>query len=259
MLEQESLDYLRHQVAPSDGLDHALQSDEQLQAINEKLAAMTATERIAFALECLPGNHVLSSSFGAQAAVSLHLATNIAPNLPVILIDTGYLFSETYQFIEQLREQLRLNLKVYQSPQSPAWMEAMHGKLWEKGLLGIEQYNQLRKVEPMQRALDELGAQTWIAGLRRGQASTRAQIDFLALQNQRWKFHPIADWTDRDIWAYLQRHQLDYHPLWHQNYVSIGDVHTSAVLAVDAASAEDTRFFGLKRECGLHEHWSGKR
>ena len=78
-----------------------------------------------------------------------------------------------------------------------AWMEARLGKLWEGGLEGIERYNRMRKVEPMQRALDELGVRTWIAGLRRSQSRSRAAIDFLQLRDGRWKLHPIADWSDR--------------------------------------------------------------
>ena len=103
----------------------------------------------------------------------------------------------------------------------------------------------------MQRALDELGVRTWIAGLRRSQSRTRAGIDFIELRDGRWKLHPLADWSDRDVWNYLQQHDLPYHPLWDKGYVSIGDVHTTRRLEA-GMSEEDTRFFGLKRECGLH-------
>ena len=106
----------------------------------------------------------------------------------------------------------------------------------------------------MQRALRELDVRTWIAGLRRGQSSSRANIDFVELRDGRWKVHPIADWTDRDVWTYLQAHDLPYHPLWHEGYVSIGDVHTTRRLE-DGMSPEDTRFFGLKRECGPNADW----
>src|SRR5690606_21577907 len=109
----------------------------------------------------------------------------------------------------------------------------------------------LRKVEPMQRALKELGVATWIAGLRRSQSRSRAKIDFLERKDGRWKLHPIADWTDRDVGQYLTRHALPYHPLWDKGYVSIGDVHTTRPLTADIG-VEETRFFGLKRECGLH-------
>jgi phosphoadenosine phosphosulfate reductase len=168
-----------------------------------------------------------------------------------VLIDTGYLFPETYRFIDELTKRLGLNLKVYRPTIGAAWMEARLGRLWEQGLDGIEQYNRLRKVEPMQRALAELSARTWVAGLRRSQASTREGIQFLELRDGRWKFHPIADWSDRDVWKYLQLYRLPYHPLWEQGYVSIGDVHTTRPWQ-PGMREEDTRFFGLKRECGLH-------
>ena len=92
---------------------------------------------------------------------------------------------------------------------------------------------------------------TWFAGLRRDQAETRRRIRPLEWRDGRWKVHPIFDWSDRQIFDYLRRHDLPYHPLWHEGYVSIGDWHTTRTLA-EAGDAEATRFFGLKRECGLH-------
>lgn len=229
----------------------AAESPQALAQLNQWLGQRSAAERVAWALENTAGTHALSSSFGAQAAVCLHLATQQQPDMPVILIDTGYLFPETYRFVDQLSERLHLNLKVYRPQIGIAWMEARLGKLWEDGVDGIERYNRMRKVEPMQRALNELGVRTWIAGLRRSQARTRANIDYLELRDGRWKLHPIADWSDREVWQYLQEHDLPYHPLWHQGYVSIGDIHTTRPLQA-GMNEEDTRFFGLKRECGLH-------
>jgi phosphoadenosine phosphosulfate reductase len=154
--------------------------------------------------------------------------------------------------VDQLVDRLKLNLKVYRPAMSPAWMEARHGRLWEQGEPGIKRYNELRKVEPMQRALAELGAAGWFSGLRRVQSRSREQIPFVQRRNGRWKFHPVADWRDRDVGQYLAQHGLPYHPLWEQGYVSIGDVHTTRPWA-PGMDAEDTRFFGLHRECGLHE------
>lgn len=233
----------------------AAESPRARAELNAWLGRLPAQERIAWALENLSGGHALSSSFGAQAAVSLHMATREAPGLPVLLIDTGYLFPETYRFVDELTQRLSLNLKVYRPQIGIAWMEARLGRLWEQGVEGITRYNRLRKIEPMQRALDELGVRCWIAGLRRGQSRSRAGLDFLELRDGRWKLHPIADWSDRDVHLYLQKHDLPYHPLWHQGYVSIGDVHTTRPLEA-GMSEEETRFFGLKRECGLHESWN---
>ncbi|MEO5626713.1 MAG: phosphoadenylyl-sulfate reductase [Dokdonella sp.] len=219
--------------------------------LNRWLAKLPAAERIAWAAQTTPGPHVLSSSFGAQSAAALHLVTQALPNIPVILIDTGYLFAETYRFADVMSERLKLNLNVYRPTIGIAWMEARHGRLWEQGVDGIERYNHLRKVEPMQRALRELGAHTWFAGLRRSQSASRAEIDFIELKDDRWKLHPMADWSDRDVSRYLTRHDLPYHPLRDEGYLSIGDVHTTHRWE-PGMGLDDTRFFGLKRECGLH-------
>ena len=229
----------------------AAEDAQALAELNRWLESRNAHQRLAWAFDTLPGEHVLSSSFGAQSAALLHLATRNRSDLPVVLIDTGYLFPETYRFVDELTDKLALNLKVYRPQIGVAWMEARHGKLWENGVDGITEYNQLRKVEPMRRALGELGARTWIAGLRRVQSESRQQANVLELKDGRWKLHPIIDWTDRDVWQYLKQNSLPYHPLWDQGYISIGDVHTTRAFEA-GMRAEDTRFFGLKRECGLH-------
>ena len=228
----------------------AAESPQALTALNRWLATMSAQERIAWAFESLAGPHALSTSFGVQSAVSLHLLTQAKPDIPVILVDTGYLFPETYRYADDLVQRFGINLKVYRPQIGIAWMEARFGKLWENGVDGLQRYNQLRKVEPMQRALRELGVRSWFAGLRRTQAPSRAGIEFLELRDGRWKLHPIADWDDLDIASYALQHDLPEHPLSRQGYVSVGDVHTTAPLR--DGDAAKTRFFGLTRECGLH-------
>ncbi len=230
----------------------AATQEAALSLCNSKFAALSPYERIEWSLTHLPGNHVLSSSFGAQAAVSLHLATQVYPDIPVVLVDTGYLFPETYRFVDELTERLKLNLKIYRSELSPAWQEARFGQRWQQGVKGIDAYNEQNKVEPMRRALRELEAGTWFAGLRRGQSESRATIPYLDLAGARWKVHAIADWTDRDVHRYLTKHDLPYHPLWEEGYVSIGDQHSTRPLQ-DVGDEELTRFNGLKRECGLHD------
>ncbi len=213
---------------------------------------MRAEDRIADALENLPGEHIVSSSFGAQAAVMLHLLTRQKSDIPVVFIDTGYLFPETYRFVDELTEQLDLNLKVYRPITSAAWQEARHGDRWRQGPEALSAYNRDNKVEPMERALDELNVGTWFAGLRRAQSQTRRNTAVIESSGDRYKVHPIADWSDRDVHRYLKNHGLPYHPLWEQGYVSIGDVHSTKSL-FDADSLEETRFAGVQRECGLHE------
>ncbi|MGM0535339.1 MAG: phosphoadenylyl-sulfate reductase [Pseudomonadota bacterium] len=216
------------------------------------LEPLPAEARVEWALENLPGSFVLSSSFGIQSAVLLHLATRVVPDLPVLLVDTGYLFPETYRFVDELTERLNLNLKVARPALSPGHLEMRHGKLWEQGPEGLTRYNQLMKVEPMERMLDELRVGTWFAGLRRQQSSSREQRPVVESRDDgRYKVYPLIDWHNRDVHRYLVDHDLPYHPLWEQGYASVGDWHTSQPLQ-PGMQEEETRFFGLQRECGLH-------
>lgn len=220
------------------------------------LEDQSALERVQWALENYGDKLVLTTSFGVQSAVMLHLVTSQIPNIPVVFIDTGYLFPETYRFAENLTDRLKLNLKTYRSQKSAAHQEAVYGKLWEQGLDGLDRYNKMNKVEPMNRAVQELGASAWLSGLRRNQSSTREHRKVAEKQNKIWKIYPILDWTDRDIYNYLTENDLPYHPLWDEGYVSVGDWHSTSKLG-EGMSAEDTRFGGLKRECGLHEATGG--
>lgn len=223
-----------------------------LAPVNERLAARSARDRVKWAFENLEAEFVLTSSFGIQAAVMLHLVTQERPDVPVVLTDTGYLFPETYRFIDVLTERLKLNLKVYRADLSPAWQEARFGRLWEQGVEGIERYNKMNKVEPLGRAVKDLRVRTWFSGLRREQAKSRAQLPVLAVQRGMWKVLPLVEWTNKDVHTYLQQFDLPYHPLWEQGYVSVGDVHTTSKWK-PGMTEEETRFLGLKRECGLHE------
>lgn len=223
-----------------------------LEHCNRQFERKSASERVRWSLTHLPAQHVLTSSFGAQAAVTLHLVTQQRPDIPVVLVDTGYLFAETYHFIDELTDRLNLNVQVYRAADSPAWQEARFGKRWTQGAAGIAAYNEENKVEPMKQALRDLNVGTWFAGLRRAQSTGRSNTPYLDWSGNRWKVHPIADWTDRDIYRYLQRNNLPYHPLWDKGYISIGDRHTTlSIHEVD--NREDTRFFGIARECGLHD------
>jgi phosphoadenosine phosphosulfate reductase len=216
------------------------------------LEGVTAQERIRWAVEKYGDKVVLSTSFGIQSAVMLHLVTQIRPDIPIIFVDTGYLFPETYQFAEELTERLQLNLKIYGPLRTAAWQEAIHGKRWETGLEELEAYNRDNKVEPMNRALNELGATAWMSGLRRGQATSRSKLAVVQTQKRTVKIHPIIDWTEKQVYEYMTANELPFHPLWEQGYVSVGDWHSTAPLGA-GMEAEDTRFGGLKRECGLHE------
>ena len=193
----------------------------------------------------------LSSSFGADSAVMIHLATRVVPKIPVIMIDTGYLFPETYRFAEELKERFDLNLVVYSAVMSPARQEALYGQLWEQGDDGIARYLAMNKVEPMKRALFDLKVTAWMAGVRATQTEHRQTLPKVGIFDGRVKIHPILDWTSRQVDDYLSEHRLPRHPLYFQGYKSIGDVH-STLPVVDGQDERAGRLLGAKKECGLH-------
>lgn len=224
-----------------------------IEQANQTLVGAESEEIVQWAAETFPEGLIMTTSFGIQSAVMLHLVTSVVPEIPVIWIDTGYLPEATYKFADELTQRLNLNLQVYQSPISPARMEAIHGKLWEQDdVEAFNRYDSIRKVEPMQRALKELNAQAWLAGLRKGQTDHRKSLGYVAKQGKQFKIHPILTWNSKDIYEYLMKHDLPYHPYFDKGYVTVGDWHSSRPMMAGDESERDTRFRGLKQECGLH-------
>lgn len=224
-----------------------------LTAINQQLADAEAAQVVEWAAATFGDGLVMSTSFGIQSAVMLQLVTRVVPDIPVIWVDTGYLLPATYRFAKQLSADLKLNLKVYQSSISPARMEALHGQLWTQGNPeALNQYDQLRKVEPMQQALQDLNATAWLAGLRSEQTDYRKMLRVVDRQSNLYKVLPILHWTKKDVQEYLQIHQLPYHPLHDQGFASVGDWHSSRPFTAADTHERDTRFQGMKQECGLH-------
>lgn len=194
---------------------------------------------------------VATTSFGLQAAVMLHLIHHHAPEIPVVFIDTGYLFPETYHYIETLMDKWPVDLRTYTPRLTAARQEALYGKLWEQGKEGNEKYALLNKIEPMNRALQELGGDVWLSGLRRSQSSTRVHRPFAEQQKKTLKVYPILDWADAQVSAYMATNGIPPHPLA-DSYVTMGDWHSTRP-AEQGVEAEHTRYNGLKYECGLHE------
>jgi hypothetical protein len=131
-------------------------------------------------------------------------------------------------------------------------MEALHGQLWSTGQLAdMELYLRLRKVEPLDRAMEALGVRCWASGVRGSQTDHRKAMEPLALVRQRWSLRPLLDWTPRDVFYYMQDHNLPQHPLFEQGYSTVGDWHSSGP-DDGTSSGRATRFGGLKQECGIH-------
>lgn len=219
--------------------------------LSAEVAPLRAGERIRMLHERLGDHLVATTSFGLQAAVMLHLIHEHAPKIPVIFIDTGFLFPETYQYVEELTTRLpNLDLRIYQPTVSAARMQALWGNLWEGGKEEQDRYAMLTKIEPMNRALRETGADVWLSGLRRSHSKTRMDRPFVERQKKTLKAYPILDWADAQVDLYFHQHNLPRHPLAEQGYLTMGDWHSTRPATKE--EAELSRFNGEKYECGLH-------
>jgi phosphoadenosine phosphosulfate reductase len=220
------------------------------EVLSADIANLRAGDRIRLLYERLGDHLVATTSFGIQSAVMLHLIHEHAPKIPVVFIDTGFLFPETYRYAEDLTGRLNIDLRVYQPSVSAARMQALWGNLWENGKEGADHYAMLTKIEPMNRALRETGADVWLSGLRRSQSQTRVDRPFVERQKKTLKAYPILDWADAQVELYLNQHGLPRHPLAEKGYRTMGDWHSTR--PAENGDAEASRFNGEKYECGLH-------
>ncbi|MFN9545920.1 MAG: phosphoadenylyl-sulfate reductase [Cyanobacteriota bacterium] len=228
-----------------------------LAAARAQLESLSAEARLAWALNTFSKSFCLTTSFGIQSAVLLHMASRLGAGgngeqVPVIWVDTGYLPEETYRYAEDLCQRLPVNLQVVQADLSPARMEALYGRLWESGSReDLSLYNRLRKVEPLDRALRQRGIRCWASGVRGGQTDHRRTMTPLDPVRGLLSLHPLLSWTRKDIYYYMESHHLPQHPLFAMGYSTVGDWHSSA--ADDGTrTGRATRFGGLQQECGIH-------
>ena len=213
---------------------------------------MKPQERLAWGKEQFGGGFAATTSFGIQSAVLLHMVWSLPHPVPIIWIDTGYLPPETYRYADQLCRRFTVDLHIVQSSLSPARMEALYGQLWQTGEAhDLDTYNRLRKVEPLDQVLESLSVKCWASGARSDQTGHRRSMRFLNLIRGRLVLYPLHDGTSRDIFHYMHEHDLPRHPLSEKGYSTVGDWHSSTPDGPNA-SGRETRFGGLKQECGIH-------
>ncbi|HYF95889.1 MAG TPA: phosphoadenylyl-sulfate reductase [Symbiobacteriaceae bacterium] len=219
-------------------------SPEMVRSQAQNLADATPEEVLAWAIRTFPGRAGLTCSFSGQGVVLAHMIARIDRRVPVIFLDTGLHFPETYAFRDQFVAKYDLNLVEYRPATDP-------GALYETDPDGC---CAIRKVEPMQRAISGLDA--WITALRRDQSETRSDAGLLEYHEVEGrplvKVLPLAHWSRKEVWRYISEHAIPYHPLLDQGYSSIGcQPCTRPTLPGEHERAG--RWSGKgKTECGLH-------
>jgi phosphoadenosine phosphosulfate reductase len=178
-------------------------------------------------------------SFQKEESVILDELLAIAPHVKVVTIDTGVLFPETLATWKAFEDRFGVKVEV-----EDASRPETEGGPWT----GPADCCTPAKVDALERAL--AGSQAWITGIRREQAATRANAQFKEWDEKRsmWKFNPLADWSEKDLWRRIHERELPYHPLHDQGYSSIG-----CAPCTNPGSGREGRWAGTdKTECGLH-------
>lgn len=218
----------------------------------ERLEIGTAEEVVASIFASYVESRVcLTCSFQAEDIIVLDLLRRRLPNIPVLFLETGYHFAETYEFRDRLTREWQLNLVNAVAKNTVAEQEA------ESGILYLEDPTkccQLRKVEPLLAALEPF--EIWFTGLRREQSPTRKNLKKieqhrLPTDKTLLKVSPLADWSWAQVWEYTGAHGLSYLPQYDQGYLSIGCQPCTAI-PDDPQNPRSGRWSGRKLECGIH-------
>jgi phosphoadenosine phosphosulfate reductase len=210
-----------------------------LSEIAAEFESAPASEVVTWAVERFGRSLTLASSF--EDCVIVHLATQVEPDIDVVFLDTGAHFSETLEYVEQVKARYNLNLRVVRpGPEAVDWP------------CGSARCCELRKVVPLANALK--GKRAWMTGVKRVDASTRIEAPIVSWDEGRGivKVNPIATWTDFDVAGYIADHDLPTHPLMSRGYLSIGCAPTTRPVA-PGEDRRAGRFIGMgTTECGLH-------
>ena len=225
-----------------------------LSKYNQELVALKAQEMITWGYKKFDNQFAITTSFGIQSSVILNMVRKLClqKKIKIFWIDTGYLPPETYHYAEKLIEDLSLEIEVLQSELSPARMEAIYGKLWETNkTTDLDKYHELRKIKPLENGLEKYNVHCWASGVRSSQTENRKEMKFLDMIRQRLSLRPLLNWTNKDIFYYMEENNLPAHPLFSKGYSTVGDWHSSSPDG-NKTKGRATRFGGIKQECGIH-------
>ena len=228
--------------------DEPDEKHQRLGALQDLASHRDAEGIVRLALDFFSGKTAVVSSFGAESVVLLHLVAAVDPATPILFLNTGKLFGETLRYRDRLQDELGLGdiRSIGPHPQDRTSRDP-EGTLWSRD---TDVCCDFRKVAPLKRALTGFAAQ--ITGRKRFQTDARATMQPVELFEGRFRFNPLAGWSQGDLEAYAARHDLPAHPLVEDGYPSIGCMPCTRRVAA-GEGYRDGRWSGLdKDECGIH-------
>src|SRR5213596_2702569 len=211
---------------------------------------MPAEDVLCWANSEFGGTLCLTCSWQKQSSVLVHMVSELGLDIPVIELDTQLFFRETYETRDALVERYNLDL-ITPHVLTVAEQHKQEGpNLWERD---PDRCCHIRKVEPLFDALAPYDS--WISGIRRDQSPSRAQTAKVQWSERYgvWKVHPLADWDEKRVWAYITVNEIPFNPLHEAGYRSIGCIPCTRPIAEDEEERAGRWAGSDKLECGIHE------
>ncbi len=229
---------------------------ELIDNLNKKLEGLNSKEVLAFFLSKYKGKVAFASSMGAEDQVITQMMAAIDREARIFTLDTGRMFPETYDIIDRTNARYKINIEIYfpERDQVEKMVNEKGINLFYESIENRKECCHIRKIVPLKRALS--GLDVWISGLRRAQSVTRTDIKLVEWDegNGLIKVNPLVDWTEEQVWNYIQENNIPYNKLHDQGFPSIGC--QPCTRAVE--HGEDVRAgrwwweMPDKKECGLH-------
>jgi len=224
----------------------------------DRLANASAIEVLEWAHQTFDSRVALACSFGAEDVALLHMCQRVTTEFRVFSLDTGRLNTETYETMDRLRTRYNVDIEVlFPRSEGVQRMVREHGiNLFYDSIQHRKQCCAIRKIEPLKRVLHTLDA--WVTGLRRDQNVTRlstSKVEWDAA-NGIVKLNPLADWTEDDVWKYIDEHNVPFNPLHKRGYPSIGCEPCTRSISPDEDPRSGRWWWESPetKECGLHLH-----
>jgi len=197
---------------------------DQIKALNERFDQSHPREIITWAAETFGNDLVMTSSFGADSMCTVHLATQVKPDIRVVVINTGFLFPETLAFMEEMRKLYNLTILEYRTRNDPLVWLSVNGEPDPRIRNNVEACCGANKDEVIDRAMREIAPAAWLRGVRADQTQERSKMSVLqwSPRHKCWALSPILRWSNRDVFRYMKENELPHHPLWDLGYTSIG-------------------------------------